>query len=173
MRRELKYGLLAGLAMIAWTLAEYALGLHNAHFALGRYTGWGTEAILLLMLWRVTQARFAALDRYWMPAWDGMLHGLLAGLAAGLVYYMFLSLYVTLINPEWIDLSLEWQVARMRAAGESELAVRGFVRSFRWMAGPIGLAVLTAGLYAALGAVFSGLVTIWLNLRRKEPPPVD
>ena len=170
MKPELKYGLLAGAAMIAWTLAEYALGIHQTRFALGKYTGMGSELILLAMVWRLLCLKFAQLNRYWLPAWEGMLYGTFASFVAGMVFYIFLNLYVNFINPEWPDLYLEWQVAQMRAAGDGELAIRAFVRSVRWMMGPVGLAALTIGLYTLLGGAFSAMVTLWLNLRHKEPP---
>jgi len=169
---ELKYGLAAGVAMIAWTLTEFALGIHQTRFALGKFTGWGSEVILLVMLWRLLRLKFATLNRYWLPAWEGMLYGALASFVAGLVFYMFLTVYVNFINPEWPDLYLEWQVAQMRAVGESEPAVRAFVRSVRWMTGPVGLASLTIGLYTLLGGALAAILSLWLNLRQKEPPPI-
>jgi hypothetical protein len=167
---ELKYGLYGGAAMIGWTLGEFALGIHQTRFALGKFTGWGSEIILLVMVWRLLRLKFARLNRYWLPAWEGMLCGALASVVAGLVFYIFLNAYVNFINPEWPDLYLEFQVAQMRIAGDSELAIRAFVRSFRWMTGPVGLATLTIGLYTLLGAAFSAFLTLWLNLRHKEPP---
>jgi hypothetical protein len=169
MRPELSYGLLGGAAMVAWTLAEYALGIHNTRFALGQVTGWGTELILLVMLWCLLRHQFARLDRYWVPAWEGMLRGVLASFVAGLVLYTFLNIYVLFINPEWPDLYLEWRVAQLRATGDTEDHVRTFVQSFRWMTGPAGLALLTVGLYPLLGGVVSVVLTLWLNLRHKEP----
>ena len=169
MKPELKYGLLGGAAMILWTLVEYALGVHNTRFPLGQYTGWGVEIILLVMLWRFLRLKFALLNRYWLPAWEGLLYGALTSFVASLVFCTFLNVYVNFINPEWPDLYIEWQVARMRASGSTEAMVREFVRSFRWMASPAGLAVMTIGLYTLLGSVVSVILTLWLNLRHKEP----
>lgn len=171
MKPELQYGLLGGAAMIGWTLLEYAAGVHNTRLALGNYTAWGSEVILLLMLWRLLPLKFARLDRYWLPAWEAGWYGASASLVAGLVFYIFLNAYVTWINPEWPDLHLEWRVAQMRAGGESEQVIRQFVRSFRWSLGPVGLAAFTVGLFPLLGGAFSAVLSLWLNLRRKEPPP--
>ena len=170
MKPELKYGLVAGAAMIAWTLLEYAAGVHNTRFALGDYTSWGSEVILLIMLWRLLRMKFALLNRYWLPAWEAGWYGAAASLVAGLVFYCFLNVYLTWINPEWPDLHLEWRVAQMRASGDSEQVIRTFVRSFRWSFGPVGLAAFTVGLYTLLGGAFSAVVSLWLNLRHKEPP---
>jgi len=169
---ELKYGLLAGAAMIAWTLLEYAAGVHHTRLALGNYTAWGPEVILLLMLWRLLRLKFATLNRYWLPAWEAGWYGATASLVAGLVFYIFLNVYVARINPEWPDLHLEWRVAQMRAGGESEQTIRLFVRNFRWSLGPVGLAVFTVGLFTLLGGTVSAILSLWLNLRHKEPPDV-
>ena len=40
-------------------------------------------------------------------------------------------------------------------------------------AGFIGLATLTVGLYSVIGGAFSAILTLWLNLRRKEPAITD
>ena len=37
------------------------------------------------------------------------------------------------------------------------------------MTGPAGLALVTVGLYPLLGSVVSAVLTLWLNLRHKEP----
>jgi hypothetical protein len=173
MKSELKYGLLGGAAMIVWTLGEYAIGAHNTRFALGEYTAWGTEIILLVMLWRLLRLKFARLNRYWLPAWEGMLYGALASFVSGLVLYCFMNVYVTFINPEWPDVFLVWQVAQMRAAGDTEQTIRAYVSSVRWKTGPIGLPTVIIGLNLLLGAAFSAMLTLWLNLRHKESPVVD
>jgi len=168
-RLEVKYGLIGGACMVAWTLTEYAFGVHNTRFAAGRYTAWGTDLILLVTLWRMMRLKFGLLNRYWLPAWEGMLYGALTSLVAGLVFYIFLNVYLTFINPDWPELYLEWKVAQLRSAGGTETAVRAFVRGFRWTIGPVGLVTMTAGLQTLLGTVVSVILTLWLNLRHKEP----
>ena len=84
-------------------------------------------------------------------------------------FYIFLSLYLNVINPDFSDLYLEWSVAQMRTAGKSEAQIREVARAFRWSLSPVGLPVTVFGFYLLIGFVASPLLTLWLNWRRKEP----
>ena len=167
MRPELKYGLWAALALCSWTLLEFALGCHTTRLGLGQYTNWGTEAIFAVMLYRLMQQRLASLQRYWLPVWEAMLYGLLASLVAALVFYIFLNFYKFFLNPSWLDLQLEWKVARLRAAGTAEPEIREQLAILRLAYTPVGLAMFVP-LYALGGAAFSAVVSLWLNWRHNE-----
>jgi len=168
MAPALKYGLVAAAGMILWLVIEYALGLHGPRIAYGHYTSWGTEVILVLTLWRLHHHQLHANNHYWLPAWEGLLHGLLASLVAAAGFYIFLSVYLHFINPDFPDNYLEWEVGRMRAAGKPEEEIRQMARGFRWSMGPVGLPLTIGGLYLLIGLVASPLLTLWLNWRRKE-----
>lgn len=165
----LKYGLIAAGAMSAWMLGEYALGLHTTRLAIGHYTGWGTELIFVFVLWRLLHHQLHGANRYWLPVWEGLLHGAIASLVTAAAFYVFLALYLQLINPNYADLMLEWQITRMRAAGQPEDEIRLMARGFLWSLSPVGLPVTVFGLYLLLGVTASPLFTLWLNWRRKEP----
>jgi hypothetical protein len=165
----LKHGLVAAAGMIAWVLAEYALGLHGPRIEFGRYTDWGTEVILVVALWRLLHHQLHAANRYWLPVWEGVLQGMQASFVAAMGFYIFLSLYLYYLNPEFPDLHLIAEVARLRADGVPEEDIQQMVRGFRWSMGPVGLPLTVGGFYLFIGLVASPLLTLWLNWRRKEP----
>ncbi len=169
MSPALKYGLIAAAGMSAWTLGEYALGLHTTRLGLGHYTGWGTEIIFVAALWRLLHQQVHGTNRTWLPVWEGLLYGALASLAAAAGFYIFLSLYLQFINPDCVDLMLEWQVAQLRSAGKPEEEVRLLARGLRWSMSPVGLPVTVFGIYLLIGFIASPVLTLWLNWRRKEP----
>lgn len=169
MSPSLKYGLLAAGATSLWLLLAYALGLHTQHIALGHYANYGAEVILIVALWRVLHRELHAQNRYWLPVWLGLLQGMLTALVAAMGVYIFLSLYLNFINPDYPDLHLDWRVATMRANNVSEEDVRAMARAYRWSLGPVGLPVSVAGLYLLFAFIASPLLTLWLNWRRKEP----
>lgn len=169
----LKYGLIAATGMSAWMLGEYALGLHTTRIGIGHYTSWGTEVILVVALWRLLHHRLYGASRYWLPVWEGLLHGIIASLVAAMGFYIFLSLYVNVLHPDFPDHYLDWSVAQMRAMGKPEVEIREVARDFRWSMSPVGLPVTVFGQYGLIGLVASPLLTLWLNWRHKEPVHTD
>ncbi|MBI3876652.1 MAG: DUF4199 domain-containing protein [Verrucomicrobia bacterium] len=167
MRAELKYGLVAGLLMSAWMLVEHVFGVHTVHLGAARYTGIVGDLIPAVMLYLLLKHQIAALQRYWLPLWEGMLYGFAASLAAALVFYIFLNAYKFFLNPGWVDLQLEWTVAQMRAAGVAESLIQEKVVAQRAAFSPVGLA-LTIPVFVLAGGAVSALITLWLNWRHKE-----
>lgn len=168
MALSLRYGLLAAAATSVWLLLAYATGLHTTHIALGHYANYGAEAFLILALWHSLRGYLRARNFYWLPAWKGMIHGMLTSLIAALGVYIFLSLYLNFLHPQYPDLYLDWRVGAMRAAGEAEEQVRAVARAYRWSTGPIGLPLTIISVYLLFGLIASPILTLWLNWRRKE-----
>jgi hypothetical protein len=164
----LKYGLIAAAGMSAWMLVEYALGLHNSRIGIAYYTSHGTEVILVTVLWRLLHEELYRKNRTWLPVWEGLLHGAVTALVAGMGFYVFLSLYLNFINPDYPDHYLEWLVARLRAGERAEIEIREIARATRWAFGPVGLPVTVFGSDLLVALVASPLLTLWLNWRRKE-----
>lgn len=171
MSPSLKHGLLAAGLTSGWLLVLYALGLHSRHIAWGHYANFGAEIILVLALWRSLRAHLLAGNLYWLPVWRGLLHGVATATIAAMGIYCFLSVYLTWINPEYPLLHLEWRVAALRAAGESEEQIRGFARAYHWSTGPTGLPVTVGFVYLLFAFIASPVLTLWLNWRRKEIVP--
>ena len=169
MAPELKYGLLAAAGMSGWMLAEYALGLHTTRIGIAHHTSWGTEVVLIVALWRLLRHQLYGAGRCWLPVWEGLLHGAIASLVAAMGFYIFLSVYLNTINPEFPDLYLDWSVAHMRTAGKPETEIREVARDFRRSMSPLGLPLTVFGQYLLIGVIASPLLTLWLNWRRKEP----
>jgi hypothetical protein len=165
----LKYGLIAAAGMSGWMLGEYALGLHTTRFGIAHYTSWGTEVILVVTLWRLLHQRLYTAGRAWLPVWEGLMHGIAASLVAAMGFYIFLSVYVNFLHPDFPDLYLDWSVAHMRSLGKPESEIREAARAFRWSMSPAGLPLTVFGQCLLIGVIASPLLTLWLNWRRKEP----
>ena len=168
MKVEFKYGLLAAVATTLWLLLAWTLGLHTTHIGVGHYANYGAEIILVIALWRSLHHQVHRENRYWLPVWLGLFRGMFTALVAAMGVYIFLSFYLNFINRDYPDLYLEWQVARMRDAGEAELQVRAMARSYRWSISPIGLPITIGTVYLVFAFIASPLLTLWLNWRRKE-----
>ncbi len=169
MAAGLKYGLIAAAGMSAWMLGEYAFGLHTTRIDISNLTGYGVVLIFIAALWRLLHHQLYQTNRTWLPIWQGLLHGMLASLVVAISFYVFLSLYLRYINPDYADLTLERLVAHMRIEGKPEGSIRAIAREFRWGLTPVGLLFYVLKLYLFIGLVASPLLTLWLNWRRKEP----
>ena len=84
MKPELKYGLLSGLGVCLWILAEYFLGLRAAPSGIGQYAGFVSNLIPLLAVWLLLKKKQAELGPFF-SVWRGVLAGLSMSLAASLV----------------------------------------------------------------------------------------
>ncbi len=172
MAPALKYGLSAAVGTSLWILLTWALGGHSTHLGAGHVANYGIELILIIALWRSLRQQVNEENRYWLPVWVGLLRGLLTALIAAMGVYIFISLYLNFLNRDYADLYLQWQVDRLRAAGEAETDVRAMVRASRWSLGPVGLPVTIIGIYLLFACLASPILTLWLNWRRKEPAKV-
>lgn len=154
--------------MSAWLLLEFLAGLHTKHLDVASVTHWGTELILAIALLAMLRSQVRRLNRYWLPVWEGVLFGTWTSFVAALVFYAFTALYLAFIHPDWPDLRLAHDVAAMRDRGVPEEQVREYARFFRNAFSPVGLAVAILGAYTVIGAVFSSVLTLWINWRHKE-----
>lgn len=118
---EIKFGLLAGLALIAWTIVQYFLGFHTNNFEFGSVALMGNVILLLIPLWM-------ALNEKRSDA--GMLFNLRLGMRTGLLLLLissvlasaFMVIYDYKINPLWVDRMIDWQISTDKNYALSRLA---------------------------------------------------
>ncbi len=170
MTPEVKYGLLAGAGIGAWTTLEYLAGFHTTHLAVGEYTGYGATLIPLTTLFLLLKGKAATAPEGRLTLWQGVNAGLASSLIAALVVYVYLLSYDLFINPGWLDHALEWQVAQLRAAGVDEPAIREEITFQRRTRTPFGLAATTLVGQTLLGACLSLILTFLIRFRRSAPP---
>lgn len=155
-----KYGLLAGIGVCLWILAEFALGFHTTRPDIGDYTGWCSGVIPLVALALLLRQQQAE-DRLTLAR--GLGTGLYASLVTGVVVYTFLLLYNQVINPGWMDTALEAKVALLRARHVTELDIRSEIVAFRRMNSPLGLLTGTLLDITLKGGLFSLVLTLFLR----------
>jgi hypothetical protein len=122
-RTELQYGLIIGFGLIAWILAEYAAGFHTTQLEVGEYSGYFSIIIPLIALYMgIRSFRDKELGGS-MTFLKGFAAGSRMSFIASVLISLFLALYITVINPEWIDLGLEYQRNKLVATGLSQQEV--------------------------------------------------
>lgn len=159
MRPEFKYGLITGVGVSLWILAEYLLGFHTTRMAIGecsRYFSCVVPAITLFILLRKKQA---ASPKYPLTIRQSIAAGLFVSLVAAMIVSTFLVAYHRWINPFGIENILAGKVVQMRATGIDEIAIRREITSYRQVNGPVGLVITTFGGMALTCAILSALLT--------------
>ncbi|MDI1334876.1 MAG: DUF4199 domain-containing protein [Lacunisphaera sp.] len=163
MKPELKYGLTAGAGVCLWTLGEFLLGFHTTRLAIGAYSGFLAGVIPLVTLFLLLKAKRAASPDGRLTLWPGVKSGLHAAFISGVIVYGFMFLYSNFINPGWMDHALDWRVARLRADGVTEIAIRDKIKLYRQMSSPVGCLLSIVGGTTVVGAIFAAGLTLVLR----------
>lgn len=131
MRDAIRFGILAGLGLSAWTFLEFLLGLHGKYYAVGAYTGFLGVVLLLLCLWLLIRNLHRAGG---LTFEAGLTAGLVLSVLAAAIYGLFLWLYGAFINPDWAAFSLEQQVQSMKADGLDQKDIKAYIENAQQMA---------------------------------------
>ncbi len=165
MNPELKCGLVTGAGVCLWIMGEFLLGFHTTRLEIGAYSGYFACVIPLTTIYLLLRRKRAAAPGGRLGFWAGVRSGLHAAFIAGVIVYGFMFLYNRFINPDWLDHALEWRVARLRAAGLAETAIREEIKDYRQMNGPVGSLISLVAGTTVMGGIFAAGLTLLLRLR--------
>ncbi len=132
MNNDVKYAFLCGTGLSVWVLAEFALGFHTSSPEIGQYSGYFSILVPIILI-------FSALhDRQKQSggplAWKtGVDTGFRIAFFSALMFTVFMIIYRLYINPEWIELTIEWQRRKLILSGASDDEIGRFMASSRTM----------------------------------------
>lgn len=169
MKPEIKYGLITGAGVCLWIIAEYLLGFHTTRLEIGEYSGFFSTLVPVVTLFLLLKGKREAAADGRLGLGQGVCSGLFASFIAALIVYCFMFVYNQFINPGWLDNTLDWKVAQMRAQGLAEIDIRKEITFYRQANSPAGLIVTTLVGMTLMGAIFS--LGLTLLLRRQPRPP--
>jgi len=118
---EIKFGFLAGIALIVWTLSQFWLGFHTRYFALGEYGTYGTYVILFVSLWISLKEKQGDLHPHFTVR-AGVRTGLIQLSFSGIIASVFMFFYDYNINPLWVENLISWQIDNGRSMSFARLA---------------------------------------------------
>jgi hypothetical protein len=167
MKPEFKYGLASGIGVCLWITAEYLLGFHTTHLAIGEYSGYFSSLVPLFALWLLLRGKYAELGPFFNLR-QGLWSGLTAAFVSALIVYVYLVIYNLFINPGWLDYALKWKVDQLRAAHVPETEIREQIIFYRNANSPLGLVVSTVLGSTLLGGLMSLFITFWLTWRARR-----
>ncbi len=118
---EIKFGFLAGLALITWTIVQYFLGFHTNNFEFGSIALVGNVILLLFPLWMALNEKKSDAGMAFNLRL-GMRTGLLLLLISSALASVFMVIYDYKINPLWVDRMINWQNSTDKKFALSTLA---------------------------------------------------
>lgn len=168
MRPEFKYGLIIGIGVSLWVLAEYSLGLHAMPAEISESSRYASSVIPLTALVLLLRQKQAAARDGRLSLGSGFASGLAASFIGGLIVYCFMLAYTRHLNPDWIDNTLALKVARLRAQDVAEITIRRHITFFRQTNSPLGLLATTLLGLTAIGGLFSLGITLFLRRQTRS-----
>ncbi len=164
MSTEFKYGLITGAGVCLWLAAEYLLGFHTTHVAIGEYSSYFSNLILLAVLFLLLKQKQSAQPGDPLSLRQGVNAGVFTSFIAAVIVYCFLVAYSQFFNPGWLDYPLDWKVAQWRAQGVTEIDIRKEITFYRLANSPAGLIATLVARMTLLGGIFA--VGLTLLVRR-------
>jgi hypothetical protein len=168
MRPEFKYGLIIGVGLSLWQLAENLLGLRVTYKEAGLWPTYLSTLIptaALLLLLRQKQRTDPGQQ---LTLGQAITSGLVASFLGSMIVFVFLLAYNQWINPDWIDNALAVKVAALRAHHIDEADIRREITTFRQINSPIGLVVNPVITLTVTGGILSAAISILLNRQTRS-----
>ncbi len=123
MKTELKYGLIAGIGLSLWAVAEYALGFHTANIRVGKITGYVAMVIPICAIYYgiydAREKRFKGVITFT----EGFKIAIIISLIAAAILTAFYVFYYQILHPNWLADSVAYEKAHMAAEGKSEAEI--------------------------------------------------
>ena len=117
MKLEVKYGLITGGGIALWVLGEFVLGLHTVRLDLGEYSGYLSIIVPIIVFYFALKEKKDKELNGMLSIKQALKSGFLISLVAGTVIALFFYVYPTFINPQWMQLGLEFERNKMIASG--------------------------------------------------------
>lgn len=109
-----RYGIYSGLLTSTYMLVEFILGLHTKYYFIGRFTGYGSYAILIYFLYKaISLMRQEKGDSF--KYWDGIKNAFILSTIAGAIFAGFFFAYDKVLNPNWLKFSINEQRTFLKA----------------------------------------------------------
>ncbi|MGZ5245013.1 MAG: DUF4199 domain-containing protein [Bacteroidia bacterium] len=158
-----KYGLLAGLAFVAWQFLEFYVGVHETPFA--PFSGFLPVPLYILCLFMAIREKRAEMGGY-LPFTVGLKTGLGASAIAAIVASIGVYVYNKWINPRWVLIEAEQFKQSLIKHGKTAAEVQTNVESF------INAYPFRSSLLALAGMIFmGGIITIVISATMRKKPP--
>lgn len=131
-KSDIFYAVVCGTGMCCWVLIEFASGFHTTSIDIGQYSGYGALIFPVVIIFIALRDRQNAVQTA-LPVADGISVGFRIALLSAVMLSLFYYIYVTYINPDWIQLTVEWQRKKLIIGGATDDEIGRFMDQNRQM----------------------------------------
>jgi hypothetical protein len=110
-----KWGVILGGAVVLWTLVIHFLGFYTSNIAAGQRADVVASILPIVTIFLALRERRNAMGS--LPFRDALTTALVVGVVSVPITAAFLWWYHHYLNPRWLDLLVDYQRAKMSAAG--------------------------------------------------------
>lgn len=133
MKTEVKWGLITGIGVCLWVLAEYVLGFHGERWQIGQWSGFLSIVIPIVTLTLALRHKRDHELGGALPWGAAIKSGAIISLITGIVTTIFMALYNRVINPGWMEYVLAQQRLQWAADGMSETEIATRVEGYEML----------------------------------------
>ncbi|MFQ5605591.1 MAG: DUF4199 domain-containing protein [bacterium] len=166
MNPEVKFGIITGVGVCLWVLGEYFLGFHTTKLAVGKYSGYFSIIIPVVTIYLTLKQKRDYEYAGTLSIGQGIKAGLILSIISAVITTLFFMVYNRFINPDWMELAMEWEKNNLIAAGATEIEISVAMAQFESM-NSLPYQIFTGLLIPPIVGSFIALVQT-LILRRKK-----
>ena len=152
-RTEIKYGIITGIGICLWILAEYFLGLHTNKMEIGEITIYFAIIIPLITICLGIKEKRDKANKGNISIYNGIKTGLMISLISTVILAIFLIIYFNYINPEYTEMGVAYHKTKMIRRGKSSVEIELETEKIRAMLGYVN-----QFLFGTLGIIGSGFI---------------
>ncbi len=152
LKTEIKYGLLTGIGICFWILAEYFLGFHTDKMEAGEYAIYFVVIIPLFTIFFGLREKRDLQYGGKISVGNGLKAGLMISLIAAIIVIIFLMLYLNYINPDYSELGVAYYKKKMMLSNRINLQDARELESIKQM-----FSFINQLLFGVIGTVGTGL----------------
>jgi len=152
-KTEIKYGIITGICICCWHIAEYLFGLHSSRMHIGEFTTYFVVIIPFITLYFGIKEKRDKFNNGHISLGQGIRTGLMISLIGTLIVAVYLVIYFNSINPSFLDLSIAYQKGKMISRGKTAEEIASELGKLKFM-----FKFVNQLLFGIIGLVTSGFV---------------
>ena len=168
MKPEVKYGVFCGIGVGLWVVVEYLLGFHNKHIEIGRYSGYFSSIIPIVLIYLALRERRRLWHHGSLTFRQGFQYGVILSLISAVIITGFFWVYNHAINPGWLDAAADFQRRKMLQAGAGAAEIRRQLDELQKYSSPMYQLVWNFIGTAGLGLLFTVIISLFMKKKPAE-----